>query len=911
MSSPNESLSEKKVFDEDDKTPVIDTILPADDAQRAQVAMLMGTKAEEDNIAPRADVMYVLDKVVEMKTEEAIEILNAAIDYHTGDRNFPYETMAKIRQLVQGPEVAGMDPENWEFDLKTEAALIMYHSPYPEVRAIADPFDDPTIPVETIRSYFLAMLWSIIGMGVNTFFSPRFPTIQLSAGVIQVLLYPCGKFLEMVLPDWGFTVGGIRHSLNPGPWTYKEQMFCTIVFTVNLSTIYVYWNFTVQKLPMFFDGNWVTFGYEVLLTLSNQCMGFGFAGLLRRFSIYPSKAIWPTVLPTISLSRALLVPENKNEGAVHGWTITRYKYFMIVFCAGFMWYWIPGYLFNAVSNFNWTTWIAPNNLNLAIITGTNSGLGLNPISTFDWVIINSVLPFQSPFFAFFQQFCGNFMGFFVIVAIYYTRTKWTSFIPVNTSSIYANDGTPYEVTQILTNNLFDEAKYQNYSPPFYSAGNLVVYGAFFAYYPLSFVYMLADSWRDMLYATKGVYKDLVFDLGNILTRNYRFFSRLLKGDFKGAREAWNEPGPQRPSMYQGYKDAHSAMMMKYSEAPDWWFFLVLVVSFVFALVVILVYPIETPVWTIFFVIALNFCWLVPMTIVNAQTGIYEGLNVLTELIIGYALPGDAQALMTIKAFGYNIDGQSDTYISALKMAHYAKLPPRAVFRGQVFSTIMASFVSLGVMNWAISNVQGLCELTQPEHFNCENGSWVYYSSAVMWGSIGPKRVFNTLYPELKWCFLVGFLVALLFIAGQKGGKGIHAWSQANLGGMHNVLDKSVYQALRYLDYVNPSVVCNGFLYWAPLNLYYQMAGMFANFAFHYVIKRRYTAWWEKYTFVTVAAMTAATAFCAIIMFFAVEYVPRPLSWWGNNVPYNGVDAVGLALDTLAPNQTFGPSNWWL
>jgi hypothetical protein len=45
------------------------------------------------------------------------------------------------------------------------------------------------------------------------------------------------------------------------------------------------------------------------------------------------------------------------------------------------------------------TWIAPENVTLAAITGSVSGLGLNPIGTFDWnqIIVNSD-PLVNPFF---------------------------------------------------------------------------------------------------------------------------------------------------------------------------------------------------------------------------------------------------------------------------------------------------------------------------------------------------------------------------------------------------------------------------------------------------------------------------------------------------------------------------------
>lgn len=68
---------------------------------------------------------------------------------------------------------------------------------------------------------------AVIGTFMSTFFNSRFPAITLGGAVIQILLFPCAKVLEYALPDWGITVFGTRHSLNPGPWTFKEQMSVT------------------------------------------------------------------------------------------------------------------------------------------------------------------------------------------------------------------------------------------------------------------------------------------------------------------------------------------------------------------------------------------------------------------------------------------------------------------------------------------------------------------------------------------------------------------------------------------------------------------------------------------------------------------------------------------------------------
>lgn len=46
-------------------------------------------------------------------------------------------------------------------------------SPYPEVRAVVPETDDPSIPVNTLRMWILGVIWTLLGAGVNQFFSLR------------------------------------------------------------------------------------------------------------------------------------------------------------------------------------------------------------------------------------------------------------------------------------------------------------------------------------------------------------------------------------------------------------------------------------------------------------------------------------------------------------------------------------------------------------------------------------------------------------------------------------------------------------------------------------------------------------------------------------------------------------------
>lgn len=76
------------------------------------------------------------------------------------------------------------------------------------------------------------MVYVMIGTGINTFFSARYPSISVNTYCAQVIAYPCGKFLEWCLPRHKFRLFGREFSLNPGPFNRKEHMLITIMANV-------------------------------------------------------------------------------------------------------------------------------------------------------------------------------------------------------------------------------------------------------------------------------------------------------------------------------------------------------------------------------------------------------------------------------------------------------------------------------------------------------------------------------------------------------------------------------------------------------------------------------------------------------------------------------------------------------
>jgi len=133
---------------------------------------------------------------------------------------------------------------------------------------------------------------------------------------------------------------------------------------------------------MFYGQSW-GFGYSFLLTVSSQIFGFSLAGITRKYLVWPASMLWPSALVNAALFSTLHRAWGKSDGG----HISRERFFTYAFIGAFVWYWVPGYLFTALSVFNWVCWIAPNNIIVNQLFGYNTGLGMGFL-TFDWAMIS-------------------------------------------------------------------------------------------------------------------------------------------------------------------------------------------------------------------------------------------------------------------------------------------------------------------------------------------------------------------------------------------------------------------------------------------------------------------------------------------------------------------------------------------
>ena len=179
----------------------------------------------------------------------------------------------------------------------------------------------------------------------------------------------------------------------------------------------------------------------------------------------------------------------------------------------FIYFWFPDYIFQALSIFNWVSWIAPNNVALNSVVGFNNGVGLNPLPTFDWNILLWDTPPQDPlivpFFNTFNKFFGSLISMFVILGLWYSNSFNTGYLPINSNRVFDNKGELFIVSKVINSRgLFDTQKYESYSQAYLSAGFATTYLFFFAIYAATISYAYIYHRHEISMGFRNLYNGL-------------------------------------------------------------------------------------------------------------------------------------------------------------------------------------------------------------------------------------------------------------------------------------------------------------------------------------------------------------------------------------------------------------------
>ncbi|GAA0151844.1 hypothetical protein LIER_37369 [Lithospermum erythrorhizon] len=600
-------------------------------------------------------------------------------------------------------------------------------SPIEEVRLTVPNTDDPTLPVWTFRMWFLGLFSCGLLSFLNQFFSYRTEPLIITQITVQVATLPIGHFLAAILPTRRFKLplcGNRIFSLNPGPFNMKEHVLISIFANAGSAfgsgSAYAVGIVTIIKA--FYRRN-ITFVAGWLLIITTQVLGYGWAGLMRKYVVEPAHMWWPSTLVQVSLFRALHEKDKQR--------MTRAKFFVIALVCSFSWYVIPGYLFSTLTSISWVCWIFSKSVTAQQIGSGMRGLGLGAL-TLDWSAVASFLfsPLICPFFAIMNVFVGYVMIIYVVMPVAYwgLDTYDASRFPIFSSHLFTSQGQNYNITAIVNNKFeIDMEHYDEQGRIHLSMFFALTYGFGFA------------------------------TIASTLTHVALFYGREIYERFRAS--------------YKGKEDVHTKLMRRYEDIPSWWFHLLLVVT-VFVSLVLCIFlkdQVQMPWWGLIFASAIAFMFTLPISIITATTNQTPGLNIITEYVMGVILPGRPIANVCFKTYGYMSMAQAVSFLSDFKLGHYMKIPPKSMFLVQFIGTIFAGTINISVAWWLLNSIENICQddlLPKNSPWTCP-GDRVFFDASVIWGLVGPRRIFGSLgnYSTMNWFFLggaVGPIVVWLF-----------------------------------------------------------------------------------------------------------------------------------------------------
>ncbi|KAF7799677.1 hypothetical protein EIP86_010917 [Pleurotus ostreatoroseus] len=572
--------------------------------------------------------------------------------------------------------------------------------------------DDPTLPIFTLRMWFLSLGLSCFGAVL---------------GQIFIIAYIMGKALEELLPGPSETARiktrdtWFWRFLNPGPFNIKEHVAITIMSSTASDSALAISIFAAQDLYYHIRPNPAT---GIFTLIGSQLIGYGLAGIMRVFLVYPTFAVYPQLVPTVQLFDAL----HRGKNALM--QRKRLRFFWGLFVFIFVWEWFPEYIaptLTGVSIFcladQHSAWFT------RVFGGAagNEGLGAFSIC-FDWLYVGSgggaIGSLFTPLSTQLSLYAGCAICMISFCACYAMNVWHTQNFPFLTQLLFYENGTEYDQLSILNPDYtLNYDKLQEQGLPWYAASQLL--------YKIS---------RTMY-------------IGAAIMHFALWHSKTVFGLIRDART--KEPD-----------DPHYHKMKVYREVPVWWYLFVFVGTVAMAIATAYAAKSGLPWWGL--IVALIFAAaLVPVVgTLYCTVGYAPSVENLIQIVGGAIIPGKPVANMYFTLYGYNTVSQSLNLLRDLKLGQYTKIPPRVTFTVQTLGTIIGALLNFVIMRTVIDSHREI--LLDVQGSNVWSGQQVqsYNSDAIAWGALGkPLYATGTRYGFVPYMLIagLGFPIPLYFL----------------------------------------------------------------------------------------------------------------------------------------------------
>ncbi|KZP23288.1 OPT superfamily oligopeptide transporter [Athelia psychrophila] len=677
--------------------------------------------------------------------------------------------------------------------------------------------DDPTANPWTFRSFFIGIGLSAFGgvLAEIYYFKPQ--TVLVSTLFLAIIAYVIGILMEAVIPRRGW----FRY-LNPHPFNKKENAFIVIMASAAANSALATEVLAVQRLYYDITPN---AGASVFLLFSSQLLGYGLGGLMRPILLYPSKMLYPGVLPLVSMFDALF-KDGTNA-------TKKLRLFYIAFGCIFLWELFPEWIFPLLTGVSIFCLANQKSADFTRIFGGsngNEGLGLLSIG-FDWQYISGgTNPFTIPLQAQFSNFIGYILCMICFSIVWYNNIWKAQNFPFLSQLLYYENGTEYNQLLILNSDFeVDKTLLAEQGLPYYSSTWVVYLIASNLGMGATFVHMFLWNYSDL----QGAWS---WATPSALKHSWATFSWKF----------WQNDGMREQDAENPEMDPHYIQMLKYPDAPNSWYFITLLISIVIALVVIYKTDSTLPWWGFLVACLLAVISILIFGALYAITGLALIIQPFIQMIGGFLHPGKPMANMYFVLFGYNSVTQGQLLLRDLKIAQYTKLPPRAAFTAQIIGTLFGAVLNFVLMNSIIDNQTPI--LLSPEGSNIWSGQQPqqYNSQAIAWGGLAHELfAAGKRYQWVSWAYVVGLIVPVPFWV-------VHRY----------------YPRLR-ADYLYTPIIAY-FIGWlcvginASITMYFVIAWFSQWF-----LRTRYPRWFAKYNYILAAALDGGTQVMVFILSFAV------------------------------------------
>ncbi|UJR07344.1 hypothetical protein I4U23_011630 [Adineta vaga] len=540
----------------------------------------------------------------------------------------------------------------------------------------------------TIRSISIGTIF-VVGISyLHQWTKYTYSNTYISPILSIILSYPFGHLWTWIVP-------------NSTKFTQKEHGLILIMTNIAWMYFTVFNYATSATIPLLeYDNR--NFVHYFFLVVALQFIGFGLAGIMRRFLVWPTEIIWPQNLPLIAILRTL--HENQLP-AIHFYNnnktiqkLKKYffenklKFFILITIVTFIYEWFPLYILSVLSVFSWMCLFKRNNYLLAQLTSVRGlALGAGGL-TLDWSQITMYLgsPLIVPRWAIINITFGFVLIIWFIVPIVYGS---------NVRNINDNP---------IGGIMF----------PGLTSMSLVTAFTSFACLPAVFVHMILyhsiDLWNQL--RTKNLN-----NMGN---------------------------------------DMHARLMSLYKKVPDWWYLILFCISLII-ICVLCDYNKWLKWYLVLLSLAINACLVLPFGLLSSITGqfLHNAPVYYLGVIIaqGLSLGQESRESYTYLTVGYVLFVQTLSLIQDMKLGHYLKIGHRSLFFAQCLSSLICSSVSIGIQ-YMYYKEYGLN--------NEFDSSFSIFDYTLLGGSIfTDKNGFfsdvNSENRKLLWGFLVGAFLPIL------------------------------------------------------------------------------------------------------------------------------------------------------